>query len=129
VEPNWESGKNQWWRFKRADGQPWGMAGMWNTWTDQATGEIHESYTMVTLNADHHPLLRRMHRPDLTRPPQMQDKRAVVPLAPALFDVWLNGTIEEAAAALVLPEEALFDAGPDRAEPPAPQPEVQRSLV
>ena len=40
-----------WWRFGRADGQPWG-AGLWNTWTDKATGEMVESYTMLTLNAD-----------------------------------------------------------------------------
>ncbi len=28
-EPNWESGKNVWLSFRRADGQPWGLAGMW----------------------------------------------------------------------------------------------------
>jgi putative SOS response-associated peptidase YedK len=132
VEPNWESGKNQWWRFKRVDGQPWGMAGLWNSWTDKTTGEIHESYTMITLNADHHPLLRRMHRPDLTRPVERQDKRAVVPLAPTAFDVWLRGTIDEATAALVLPDLAEFDAGADASAPfprPQPQPPEQPSLL
>ena len=44
-EPNWESGKNVWWRFRRTDGQLWGLAGLWNTWTDKSTGEIVESYT------------------------------------------------------------------------------------
>ena len=24
-EPCWESGKNEWWRFRRADGDPWGL--------------------------------------------------------------------------------------------------------
>ena len=57
-EPNWESGKNVWWRFRRADGQLWGLAGLWNAWTDKATGEIVESYTMLTLNADDHPTRR-----------------------------------------------------------------------
>lgn len=46
-EPNWESGKNVWWRFRRADGVPWGLAGLWNTWTDKTTGEVVESYTMI----------------------------------------------------------------------------------
>jgi len=46
-EPNWESGKNVWWRFRRADGAPWGLAGLWNTWTDKSTGEVVESYTMI----------------------------------------------------------------------------------
>lgn len=134
VEPNWESGRNQWWRFKRVDGQPWGMAGLWNTWVDRETGEVHESYTMVTLNADHHPLLRRMHRPDPDRPSDQQDKRAVVPLAPSLFEAWLKGTIEEATRALVLPSEGEFDAGPD-ASPPArkvakrPPPPEQGTLL
>ncbi|WP_046116079.1 SOS response-associated peptidase [Aquincola tertiaricarbonis] len=114
VEPNWESGRNQWWRFRRADGQPWGMAGLWNTWIDKQTGEVVESYTMVTLNADHHPLLNRMHRPDPTRPTTMQDKRAVVPLHPSAFDAWLRGTVDEATAALALPHIDDYDAGPDQ---------------
>lgn len=46
-EPNWETGRNVWWRFKRADGAPWSLAGLWNVWTDKATGETHESYTMI----------------------------------------------------------------------------------
>lgn len=53
--PNRESGRNQWWRFRRADGSAWGLAGLWGTWTDKATGEIVESYTMLTMNADSPP--------------------------------------------------------------------------
>lgn len=26
-----------------ADGNPWGLAGLWNTWIDKATGELIES--------------------------------------------------------------------------------------
>ena len=80
FEPNWESGKHVPWRFTRADGTPWGLAGLWNTWVDKATGEIVESYTMLTINADQHALMNRMHRPDPKRPPHMQDKRSVVPI-------------------------------------------------
>jgi putative SOS response-associated peptidase YedK len=79
-EPNWESGKNVWWRFRRADGAPWGLAGLWNTWTDKTTGEVVESYTMLTLNADIHPLMNRMHKPDPKLGPDRQDKRSVVPI-------------------------------------------------
>jgi putative SOS response-associated peptidase YedK len=70
-EPNWESGKNVWWRFRRADGAPWGLAGLWNTWTDKTTGEVVESY-MLTLNADIHPLMNRMHKPDPKLGPDRQ---------------------------------------------------------
>ena len=52
FEPNWESGKHVPWHFTRTDGTPWGLAGLWNTWVDKATGEVVESYTMLTINAD-----------------------------------------------------------------------------
>lgn len=46
-EPCWESGKNVWHRFRRADGDQWALAGLWSTWTDKVTGEVVESYTMI----------------------------------------------------------------------------------
>ncbi|MEO8059384.1 MAG: SOS response-associated peptidase family protein [Burkholderiales bacterium] len=112
FEPNWESGKHIPWRFRRADGELWGLAGLWNTWTDKESGEIHESYTMLTINADSHPLMNRMHRPDPKRPPEMQDKRSVVPVALTDVDTWLNGTVEEAKALVQLPAVELFNAEP-----------------
>lgn len=111
-EPNWESGKNQWWRFKRADGRLWGLAGLWNTWIDPQTGEPHESYTMLTANADAHPLMSRMHKPDTKLPADQQDKRSVIPLAPEDYDQWLAGTLEEAQALLRVPPIEVFDARP-----------------
>jgi putative SOS response-associated peptidase YedK len=112
MEPNWETGKNQWWQFRRADGTPWGLAGLWNVWTDKATGEVHESYTMLTLNADAHPLMNRMHKPDPKLPPGQQDKRSVIPIELGDVDLWLAGTIEEAQQLLRLSPVELFDAGP-----------------
>ena len=82
-EPNRETGRNVWWRFRRADGAPWALAGLWNAWKDPATGEYVESYSMLTVNADGHPLMGRMHRPDPKRPPEKQDKRSVVVVEPA----------------------------------------------
>ncbi len=111
-EPNWESGKNVWWRFRRVDGAPWGLAGLWNTWTDKTTGELVESYTMLTLNADAHPLMRRMHKPDPKLGPDQQDKRSVVPVEFEDVDLWLHGTQAEARGLLRLSETELFDAGP-----------------
>jgi putative SOS response-associated peptidase YedK len=111
-EPNWETGKNIWWQFKRADGKPWGLAGLWNTWTDKATGEIHESYTMLTINADEHPLMSRMHKPDPKLPADKPDKRSVIPLEAHEFDLWLAGTVEEAKKLLKLAPVEVFDAAP-----------------
>lgn len=111
-EPNWGTGRNVWWSFHRADGAPWGLAGLWNTWTDKATGESVESYTMLTINADQHPLMRRMHKPDPKLPPDQQDKRSVIPLEPSDWDQWLAGTVEEARLLLRLAPVEVFRAGP-----------------
>lgn len=111
-EPNWETGKNIWWQFKRADGDPWGLAGLWNTWIDQTTGEVHESYTMLTINADDHPLMRRMHKPDAKLPADKQDKRSVVPLEASDFDQWLEGTIVQASGLMKLAPVEVFEARP-----------------
>lgn len=111
-EPNWESGKNVWWRFQRADGEPWGLAGLWATWVDKPTGVIHESYTMLTINADDHPLMSRMHKPDPKLGPTEQDKRSVIAIELADVDQWLAGTPEEARALLKAPAMELLEAGP-----------------
>lgn len=109
-EPCWETGKNVWWRFRRADGMPWGLAGLWNTWIDKATGEVHESYTMLTINADRHPLMSRMHKPDPKLPLNQQDKRSVIPIEVGDVDQWLAGTVAEAQELLRLAEAEVFDA-------------------
>lgn len=117
-EPNWESGKNVWWRFKRADTEPWGLAGLWNTWEDKAAGVVHESYTMLTLHANSHPLMSRMHKPDIdpeTKQPlpiEQQDKRSVIAIEQADVDQWLAGTVGEASELLRLTPVEMFDAGP-----------------
>ena len=116
-EPYWgpydaQFKKCEWWRFRRADGRPWGLAGLWNTWTDKTTGEVHESYTMLTINADAHPLMSRMHKPDPKLAADKQDKRSVIPIELADVDAWLAGTQQEAAALLRVPAVELFNAGP-----------------
>jgi putative SOS response-associated peptidase YedK len=111
-EPCWETGRNVWWRFRRADGDPWGLAGLWNTWTDKATGEVVESYTMITLNADAHPLMSRMHKPDPKLAADKQDKRSVVPIEPEDVDQWLAGTMARAAELVRLAPVETFMAGP-----------------
>jgi putative SOS response-associated peptidase YedK len=111
-EPCWETGKNVWWNFRRADGAPWGLAGLWNTWIDKATGAIHESYTMLTLNADDHPLMSRMHKPDPKLPPDQQDKRSVVAIELRDVDTWLHGAVAEAMELVRVPPVEAFDAGP-----------------
>jgi putative SOS response-associated peptidase YedK len=122
YEPCWETGRHVPWRFSRSDGQPWGLAGLWNTWVDPATGEVVESYTMLTINADAHPLMRRMHKPDPQRAAQAQDKRSVVPLEADDWDRWLHAPLADAAGLVRLAPAEQF-----RAEPQGPGPAADPS--
>lgn len=58
YEPNWETGKAVRWKISLSDDEPFAMAGLWRPWPDGAI-----SFTMPTLNADSHPLMRRFHKP------------------------------------------------------------------
>lgn len=108
-EPNWETGKNIWWRMTRADGTPWALGGIWSAWTDPATGEIVPSYSMITINCDGHPLLGRLHKPDPKLPDDAQDKRSVVPLEPAQWQAWLHGDEATARSLMQVPPVERFD--------------------
>ena len=108
-EPNWETGKNIWWRLTRADGAPWALGGIWSTWTDPATGEIVPSYSMITVNCDGHPLLGRLHKPDPKLPADAQDKRSVVALEPEDWQAWLQGDEATARSLLRAPPLERFD--------------------
>ena len=111
-EPCWETGKNAWWRFRRTDGLPWTLAGLWNTWIDRATGEVVESCTMLTINADDHPIMARMHKPDPKLRPDRQDKRSVAAIEQADIEQWLQGSVDEAAALLLAPAPDIIDCEP-----------------
>ncbi len=109
-EPCWETGRNVWWTFERTNGTPWGLAGLWNTWVDRATGEVVESYTMLTINADHHPLMSRMHKPDPKFGPNEQDKRSVVAIEIEDADPWLRGSTEDARRLIAPPAMSVLKA-------------------
>ena len=119
FEPNWESGRNVWWAFRRRDGEPWGLAGLWHRWVDRRSGQAHESYTMLTLGANQHPLMSRMHKPERdpasgeVLPLHLQDKRSLIAIERGDIDAWLAGTVAQAQALLQLPDAGLFDAGPE----------------
>lgn len=110
-EPCWETGKNIWWHFRRLDGQPWGLAGLWNTWVDRSTEEVVESYTMLTVNADAHPIMSRMHKQNPKLPADQQDKRSVVAIEQSAVEQWLQGNFDEAASLLLPPAVELIQVG------------------
>lgn len=97
YEPCYESGKAERWRIERADGVPFVVAGIWER-RMRDEGSAHWSFSMLTVNADEHPLMRRFHRPD-------KEKRTIVILSDDEHDDWLNAKTEAEARALLKPFE------------------------
>ena len=87
YEPDWRTGTHIPTRFSAADGGTLGVAALWQPWKSPE-GEWVNIFTMLTLNADDHDLMKHMHRPDPKRPPEMQDKRMVVILPEGLYEAW-----------------------------------------
>jgi putative SOS response-associated peptidase YedK len=81
FEPNYETGKAVRWRIRMADGKPFAIAGLWRAWNEPDGTAI--SFTMLTANADDHPLMRRFHRPG-------DEKRSVIILPPSQYIEWLT---------------------------------------
>ena len=86
FEPDFSTGKPVRARIERQDGQPFGLAGIW----EQRRGEDGAdqfSFSMLTINADAHPLMARFHAPG-------KEKRSVVVLDDAAWDAWLQARDE-----------------------------------
>jgi putative SOS response-associated peptidase YedK len=86
YEPNWETGRAVRWRIARADGVPLGIAGLWSAWRGP-DGRAVPTFTMLTVNADDHAVMRRFHKPG-------DEKRMVVILDEADYDAWLECPVE-----------------------------------
>lgn len=106
YEPCYESGKAIRWRIERADGKPMGIAGIWERGI-KAEGLPSWSMSMLTINADGHPVMQRFHKP-------ADEKRSVVILPDDAWGDWLRARSEEAARGLLRPIEAdLLRVQPD----------------
>ena len=86
FEPDWRSGKSVPTRISRPDGEPLGIAGLWTGWKSP-NGTIVRSYTMLTINADEHSLMRNFHRPG-------DEKRMVAILTEGSYEDWLAAPVE-----------------------------------
>jgi len=92
FEPDWRSGKAVATRIARADGEPMGIAGLWSLWRSADDETVH-SFTMLTINADAHALMRNMHRPN-------DEKRMVVILPSGAYDDWLDAPAHQSMSLL-----------------------------
>jgi putative SOS response-associated peptidase YedK len=118
IEPNYESGPSEWWGIGRADGQLLAAAGLYDVWRPrkdeaEAPGEPVYSFSLLTVNADEHPLMRRFHKKE-------DEKRSIVLVPLDQQAAWLNvGSDDELRSHLTLFDPDGFVAGP---LPPADKP-------
>lgn len=93
YEPNYESGNAVRWRIHRADDEPFTAAGIWETWREPDSDNILHSFSMLTINAENHPLMARFHGPD-------DEKRSIVVVPPENRTKWLRADAVGAIALL-----------------------------
>jgi len=63
YEPDYASGKAQRGAIALATGEPMGIACLWERWQPEGQEQLI-SFTMLTVNADDHPVMRQFHRPE-----------------------------------------------------------------
>lgn len=90
YEPSYESGKAVRWKIELASREPFGIACLWDRWTNPDSGELVVSFSMLTVNADEHPVMRQFHQP-------ADEKRTPVILPSPLFDAWLSADTDQAS--------------------------------
>lgn len=93
YEPNYQTGKAVRWQIYRHDGEPFTVAALWETWHNPATNSVLHSFSMLTMNADQHPLMAQFHAPE-------DEKRSLVVIAPEHRLTWLNASHTDAIALL-----------------------------
>ncbi|AOX99453.1 SOS response-associated peptidase [Jeongeupia sp. USM3] len=109
YEPCYETGQAERWRIEPADGEAFAVAGIWRPWKED-DGGYSFSFSQLTVNADAHPLMSRMHRPG-------DEKRSLVVIAERDYDAWLDcASVLTAEAFLRLPGN-LYGAPVPRATP------------
>jgi putative SOS response-associated peptidase YedK len=92
YEPDYETGKAVRWKIERQDQRAFTVAAIWDYWK-KPTGEGLHSFSMLTINADGHPVMGRFHKPG-------DEKRSLVIVPPERRDEWLRATPEEAGSFL-----------------------------
>lgn len=103
YEPCYETGRAIRTSIYRRDGEPAAIASIWERIVDKESGEVLMSFSMLTVNADDHPLMKRFHKPD-------DEKRSVVVIQSHEFKKWLTANHEDAFRLLKAPEEQDFTA-------------------
>ncbi|WP_303921711.1 SOS response-associated peptidase [Draconibacterium sediminis] len=89
--------------IQRVDGEPIVLGGLWDEWTNKATGEVVNSFTIVTTKAN--ALMKKIHNN-----PKLNEARMPLILNEEEADKWLNGTAAEAKAMIQPATDGLLKA-------------------
>lgn len=98
YELGYETGKALRWRIWLKDDAPMAIAGLWRAWPGEEEQDVF-SFTMLTINSAHHPLMSRFHAPG-------KEKRMIVIVPPNEWDDWLNCRDTELARSFLRPYAA-----------------------
>lgn len=103
-------GKSTRWSIRRNDAPYFCLAGIY--WRPKGEGVTHglASLSMLTINADAHPVLNRFHDP-------ADEKRSVVHIVPDEYEAWLTANTELARVMLSLPPADVLVTEPAPAPP------------
>ncbi|XID75842.1 SOS response-associated peptidase [Alkanindiges sp. WGS2144] len=106
YEPRYVTDKPERWAIERQDKQPFTIAAIYET--SQQADQLVRSMSMLTINADQHPLMKQFHAPQ-------KEKRSIVVIPPDLRQDWLTANYQTA-------KELLLELqGADYATYPAPR--------
>jgi putative SOS response-associated peptidase YedK len=96
-----EKQRAQWWQIDRKDQAIFFAAGIWDSRTT-ADHYMALSHTLLTINADGHPLMQRFHKPD-------EEKRSIVTMDFSQAMDWMASQNDSVARAqLVALDHTLF---------------------
>ncbi|MGJ8620074.1 MAG: SOS response-associated peptidase [Methylophilaceae bacterium] len=105
YEPNWETGKAVRWKIKRSDNEPVAVASIWERFIDKETGEIISSFSMLTVNADGHEVMKHFHKPQ-------DEKRSIVVLENDQYINWLHADQSQARKLLQTAKDGFLTSNP-----------------
>ena len=114
FEPCYQTGQVVRHRIQIKSGEPFGVACLWERWLNknkESGPQRIDSFTMLTINADAHPVMNKMHAPG-------EEKRSPLVLTVDQFDLWLTASHKEAQALLtgtLMPELISSPAPKERA--------------
>lgn len=108
FEPDYETGKAIRWKIGRRDGLPFTVAAIWDGWRTPDRGDtLLHSFSLLTLNADGHPVMGRFHGPE-------DEKRSLVIIPEEHREAWLQATPKDAFGFIMPmpPEEFTSEPAP-----------------